>query len=838
MALSGVFDVAEAAAAHALAAEAEGYAIYYGLNPLRKPVTNELACGKQPKDDDVCQRRWLLVDIDPIRPADTASTAAEKKAAWSVLKNVIQWLGENEWPAPVLIDSGNGYHALYRVDLPAQDDGLVQRVLHSLAGIFDTKDAKIDTTVYNASRISRLPGILNRKGETTDQRPHRDAKLLSERGGKKAVPLARLEAVAACAPTTLAKPSKAKKGKGKATASIGEHPGIAKTLGLINATLPDDRPAVDESLLLAAAEEWALQQRESIEGEGGSQACFAVACGLVRDWGLPPQDALPVLQVYNRQKAEPDWSEYELSHKLEDALRKALDEEDRIGWRAIRQLGKSENDDDRREGQSDILARLIQTHCELWHDQDGQPYATVNVSGHRETMRLEGGGKKPSAFELWLERTYWTVTKEISGKGAIAKPVAKNDSLRLAQGLALHDGSQHPVAVRLAEHGGRIYLDLGDESWDAVEIAPTDWRIISDPPVKFRRPNGMRPLPRPVKGGSIDALRELFRIDSDDQWQLVVGWLVMAFRPKGPYPILVVSGEAGSAKTTFCEALRRLVDPCKADLNDVPESKRDVAIATHNSWVVGYDNLSHIKANLSDTLCRVATGMGFRVRGLYTDDDEVLFQAERPQLFNGIGDLAHRDDLLQRSVLVALERLTKYSTRERLWERYHAKQPGILGAVLDAVCHALGNEPQSKEGLPRMADFAAWVTAAEPKLGWEPGSFLKTYRQNLATGTALVLGQSTLAEPLIELARSAGSGGWTGSPTELLEALQQTSAAGKARRRGSYDMPKTPAALGNALKRLAKPLEVVGIIAVSERRGGNQGGGRAWRVEYSQPEAS
>src|SRR5262249_59854685 len=137
-----------------------------------------LRLGRAAGEQDVLERRWLLLDFDPVRPADTASTKAEKQAARRVMETCIRWLSKDQgWPPPLLGDSGNGWHALYRVDLPAADRGLVQRALAALAARFNTPEARIDTSVFDAPRIARMYGSLNSKGEPTPERPHRRSRL-------------------------------------------------------------------------------------------------------------------------------------------------------------------------------------------------------------------------------------------------------------------------------------------------------------------------------------------------------------------------------------------------------------------------------------------------------------------------------------------------------------------------------------------------------------------------------------------------------------------------------------------------------------------------------------
>src|SRR5207253_125311 len=103
------------------------------------------------------------------------------------------------------------------------------------------------------------------------------------------------------------------------------------------------------------------------------------------------------------------------------------------------------------------------------------------------------------------------------------------------EGRALYEGGLCPVHTRLAEWDGAIYLDLADPDWAAVEITADGWRVVDVPPVQFRRAAGMLPLPRPAPGGHIDALRPFVNVADDAAWRLLVGWLLAALRPRGPY---------------------------------------------------------------------------------------------------------------------------------------------------------------------------------------------------------------------------------------------------------------------------------------------------------------
>src|SRR5262249_8821736 len=184
-------------------------------------------------------------------------------------------------------------------------------------------------------------------------------------------------------------------------------------------------------------------------------------------------------------------------------------------------------------------------------------------------------------------------------------------------------------------------------------------------------------------------------IRNDDDWRLLVAWLVATLRPTGPYPVLVVHGEQGSAKSTLGRVLRALVDPNKAALRTTPRDERDLVIAATNGWIIAFDNLGHVSKQLSDALCRLATGTGFATRALYTDTEEVIFEAQRPIVLNAIEELATEGDMLSRAMILYLPSIPgdKRQDEQTYWRNFAATQAQILGALCDIVSTALRRLP-------------------------------------------------------------------------------------------------------------------------------------------------
>ena len=328
----------------------------------------------------------------------------------------------------------------------------------------------------------------------------------------------------------------------------------------------------------------------------------------------------------------------------------------------------------------------------------------------------------------------------------------------------------------------------------------------------------MLALPVPVSGGKVDLLRDLINLPDHDGWRLLVAWLIAALRPGLPFPILVVNGEQGSAKSTLCKMAKALIDPNKASLRRPPREDRDLMIAATNSWIVAYDNLSEISPRLSDVLCMLATGGGFGARELYSNDDEKLFDATRPVIVNGIDDLATRGDFLDRSIRETLPTIDEDKRRdeEELWNKFYELRPRILGALLDAVVAAMKNRPNVKlSQKPRMADFALWGVAAEPALGWPKGAFLAAYNHNRSGANSLALESSIIAPCIIALVDKEEI--WNGTAKELLAQLEETYADEKIRKHKEW--PTSPRKLSGELRRLAPNLRREGMEVVFGRHG-------------------
>lgn len=410
-----------------------------------------------------------------------------------------------------------------------------------------------------------------------------------------------------------------------------------------------------------------------------------------------------------------------------------------------------------------LLGLAWASGVETFKDETGRPYLTFAVGDHREHHPV-----RSQASRLLLQRLSFEEFHKLPDRDCI------NAVLEQVEAEAMFESEQHNMFVRVAEHEGSIYLDLGDPSWQAVRITRDDWDVVSSVPVKFRRPNGLKALPLPVRGGSLDELRPFLNLPPDsNEFVLIVAWLLGALRGRGPYSCLVFNGEQGGGKSTATRVAGRLLDPSACELRGEPHDVRDLMIASNNGHAIRLDNLSTIRPWLSDALCRLATGGGFATRELYSDSQELLINVQRPVIVNSIVEVVVRPDLLDRSIVIRLPHLSdgQRKTEREFWTDFDEAQPRILGALLDAAVVGLQREDSVQlDAVPRMADFARWVVAAEPALPWQPGDFLRAYRQNRVGAVQALLDGDAVADAVRDM------GTWCGTATDLLNELQSRGA--------------------------------------------------------------
>ena len=390
---------------------------------------------------------------------------------------------------------------------------------------------------------------------------------------------------------------------------------------------------------------------------------------------------------------------------------------------------------------------------------------------------------------------------------------AVSTALNVLEAKAQFDGSAEPVYVRVAPDGDNgLYVDLGDPAWRAIHVTAAGWEIVADPPVSFIRAAGALALPEPIGGGSLDDLRGFVNV-TDEDWPLLKAFLRGCLNPHGPYPVLALNGEQGSAKSTTARMLRSLVDPRLPDLRAEPREARDLAIAARGSWIVAYDNVSHVAA--------LAVGRALPARdGRRVRDSRAVHRLRRGPLRRAATVDPHRHRGLHRQGRPAGPHgpgHPRHDPRERrrkpervLWAAFEAARPRLLGALLADISAALGALADVRlDRLPRMADFALWAVAAERGRG-EPPRFMPAYAKARAAGHEQAIEASPIGAPLLAfIAGDLQQGSWQTTAAELLKRLAELGGEAATRQK---EWPRSPRGLSGMLRGLAPALRATGVV--------------------------
>jgi hypothetical protein len=375
---------------------------------------------------------------------------------------------------------------------------------------------------------------------------------------------------------------------------------------------------------------------------------------------------------------------------------------------------------------------------------------------------------------------------------------------------AAFEGQRQVVHVRVGGSRSEIYHDLGRDDGAAVAVTSDGYAITYAPAVKLIRMSGMTGLPLPQAGESpysgLMKFKELLLVD-DQQWPLVLAFLIGALRPSGPYAFLAVEGEQGSGKSMRCELCKAVVDPGIPMRSGPPKSVQDLMIIANHSHVIIFDNLSGITTEMSDALAALSTKAGFRTRQLYTDAEVHVIEVTRPFMLNGINDFIHRPDLLDRAIPLRLNAMTEIErrTEEEIRRDFEQLLPELLRDLYMAVAHGIRNIAQTPPPTSiRMADAAHWLVAAEEGVGLPPGTILAALEKAQGTTQAdLAMHDSLFAALEGVLMRED----FEGRPAKLLDRLRDSREFVSDR----Y-FPSNPAQLSTRLRRMRSALEKAGII--------------------------
>ena len=476
------------------------------------------------------------------------------------------------------------------------------------------------------------------------------------------------------------------------------------------------------------------------------------------------------------------------------------------------QTDGTDDEGDKQQSQASTIVAFVEERAILFHNENSEPFAQDKFT--RETRRLES-----RQFRDWLVSNFYLET------GRSPRDQSVREALATLAGLGRFRGECLPVHVRVAQHQEAYFLDLGEPGHSrVVKIEAGRWEIVNDPPVRFIRPETLRPLPEPERGGSLDALWKLVNVPEESRL-LVLAWLAECLRPDTPFPVLELIGEQGSAKSTTQTALRRLVDPNACDLRAAPKSAEDAFVSAGANWLVSYENISHLSGPMQDALCVLSTGGGFAKRKLYSDAEESVIQVKRPIVLNGISVAVTAQDLVDRTISVETPAIRERTETTQLWGAFSIEYGRLLGSLLTVVADALGRLPGvhlPPADRPRLAEFARFGMAIAEAMGKTGADFMAQFNAARQESIARTIDASPVATALIDWFDRRAQRSTTMTVNALFQEIERLKPV------NTDAWPRTAKGFGDALRRAAPALRQLGIEC---RSLGKVGGAVKWTVE-------
>ncbi len=322
------------------------------------------------------------------------------------------------------------------------------------------------------------------------------------------------------------------------------------------------------------------------------------------------------------------------------------------------------------------------------------------------------------------------------------------------------------VPLRVGKSGANLYVDLGNNAGEVIEITSAGWKILDKAPIAFLRTVLTVEMPHPKPGGNIHDIFKYINVPLHRQ-DLFLGCLVASFFEDIPHPVLNFDGEQGSGKSFAAELLTELLDPSLVPRRKPPKDIETWTTVAQGSYIIGIDNVRTLSEFFSDAICRAVTGDGNVSRELYTNGGLFVSKFRRFVVMNGIGITGIQDDLRDRlisfkfPVIPNTQRRTEREIR-RAWEEI---RPGVYGSLLDLVSRVLTILPSLEmDEMPRMADFSRVLAAMDKAIGTES---LNQYLDDVALSAV----SSVSEDPIIEVIQRTIPDGFYGSSKVLLECI-------------------------------------------------------------------
>lgn len=355
-------------------------------------------------------------------------------------------------------------------------------------------------------------------------------------------------------------------------------------------------------------------------------------------------------------------------------------------------------------------------------------------------------------------------------------------------------GERKDIRLRTAynQQDDSIYIDLCSKANEVIQINADGFKVIPmvECPIIFKRDKEMAELPKPIyrpDQQDYKLLQKYLNYANEDDFKIITSFLLASNAPVINQPILSVTGEAGSGKTTLMTVLSELIDPHKTSnkkTDQVVKVKRqfssdEYAVLKQNSYLLPIDNLSGISGDLSDAICMTVTGGSVKGRKLYSDGEHITLSLSGVVILNGINEMIKKPDLVNRSLFVDLPQIKADKRKElELWSDFEKDKPYILGSLYNAIATGFKNRKmivESPEKDYRLTGFREFIAKCTPALNWEVQEWNEAIVKNMSEAIEKSIETNPFIDSVITLLRQNSKEysviNWIGDGQDLIDTI-------------------------------------------------------------------
>lgn len=661
-------------------------------------------------DKEIVQRDWILIDLDPERPAGISSTEEELSCAEKLAEKIEKFLIEQGFSEPVKCLSGNGYHLLYPVLLEntPENNTLVKDFLTGMDCCFSNEFVKVDTSTFNAARITKLYGTMACKGDNIETRPHRRSCVVSAPSSLEKISAEQIKGIIALC-----------KQKGKENernnSSVNN-----KNCNKIVPYIHSKKINVKE-----------FCEAHEIEVADEKKWCNGICYVLARcPWNPEHIDRSAYIIEYPNGKITAGCHHDSCSGENWRTLLKQFPDMEEYMKPIKREMVKK---DDSMSASEVLLTDIKEVGHQFYRDAGNIAYVSVPLeNGHIEYMAMQD-----KRYKQLLQRMYY------QKYGKALSREARQQVMDTIEAEAIFSGAKIEPAVRCKYYHNQVFYYIGDDEQTVIRIDKKDIRVLEECSIPFIRKHNMLeqviPMDREVKEGekkpSFRKLaRKYWRFQSEEDLLLHNVTLLSRFVSDIPCPIMYYRGDRGSAKTTSMRLDQLFLDPSNTDVRALPSSVSDIISILFGSYSVAFDNIEGgISSDLANIFCICVTSGYYSKRKLYTDNDNADFYLHTHLSFSGITTISHRADLLDRCICLSAKRIpdSERKTEDAILSEFKKDLPYLLYRGMKILSKALEIFEQLElPELPRMGDFAKLGYAIAEAMKYGGNRFLDAYKRN------------------------------------------------------------------------------------------------------------